>query len=54
MGKGRTRMTLDELVKKYTTMKLKKKQRKPDKYAGLQECIKNVRKCNCAGKLAYC
>ena len=38
MGKGRTQMTLDELVKKYTTMKLKKKQRKPDKYAGLQEC----------------
>ena len=54
MGKGRTQMTLEELVKKYTAMRLKqKKQKKPDKYAGLQECIKNVRRCNCVGKLAY-
>ena len=55
MSKGRKKINLEDLVKAYNSMpKIKKVKKSRDKYAGLEECIKNVRKCNCAGKLAYC
>lgn len=61
---SRLRMTLEDLlkayyleqnkIKKYNGEARERRQRaKEDKYAGLAECFRNVRKCNTAGKLAY-
>lgn len=55
MSKGRTYMTLDELVRT-ASHEVRAPWRKDDprRYEGLESCRKNVVKCNCAYKLKYC
>lgn len=55
MSKGRTRMTLQELLDRTVAQRdCYWKQNDPRRYQGLEECRKNVIKCNCAYKLKYC
>lgn len=55
MSKSRTRMTLQELLDRTVTQRDRYwKQNDPRRYQGLEECRKNVIKCNCARKLKYC
>ena len=55
MSQGRTRTTLEELKDRAAAQAVHYwKQDDPRRYMGLEECRKNVTKCNCAYKLKYC
>jgi len=54
VSKGRAHITLDELVRAARPQVTAWKKDDPRRYEGLEECRKNVIKCNCAYKLKYC
>ena len=54
MSKGRAYITLDEFIRAARPQVTALKKDDPRRYEGLEECRRNVIKCNCAYKLKYC
>lgn len=55
MSKGRAHISLEEYLRAARPQAATYwKQNDPRRYEGLEQCRKNVIKCNCAYKLKYC